>query len=498
MLFNSLKFALFFFLVIGSYSFVPRKFRVVHLLFASLLFYMSWNVKYVLLMLTSIVITYVCGLLISIAKNDHSGIRTKKCIVAVTFSINLLILILFKYFNFFIDKINSILTTFSLPVIGVQFNVLLPVGISFYTFQALGYIIDVYRGDVEAEKNFFKYALFVSFFPQLVAGPIERSKNLLSQIDRVSQIEIYRDRDVISGAILMLWGYFMKMAVADRAAILVNTVYDYYWLHGFFGLTIATCFFALQIYCDFASYSIIATGAARILGFTLMENFNAPYFARSVREFWQRWHISLSTWFRDYLYIPLGGNRVSAKQKHINTAIVFTVSGLWHGASLHFIAWGMIWGLFIISGNVTKKWRDMISAKIGIKQDCFSFHSGQCILTFILTCFAWIFFRAQSINDALIIVKRMATERDMWSFFNGTIYNLGLSRQELNILLISMVVVFLVDLIRFKKNKTIDVFILEQNLWFQWIVVIAMVLFIFVFGVYGFGFDPQQFIYFQF
>jgi D-alanyl-lipoteichoic acid acyltransferase DltB (MBOAT superfamily) len=290
----------------------------------------------------------------------------------------------------------------------------------------------------------------------------------------------------------------MKMVVADRAAILVNTVYDSYWLHGFFGLTIATCFFALQIYCDFASYSTIAMGAARILGFRLMENFNTPYLSRSVGEFWQRWHISLSTWFRDYLYIPLGGNRVSEVRKNINIAIVFTVSGLWHGASLHFVAWGMIWAFYLVLENVTKKWRVMITEKNGIKQDCFSYHFGQCILVFILTCLAWIFFRAPSIIDALNIIKRIVTERDMWSFFNGAIYGLGLSRQEFNILLISMALVFFVDLIRYRKKKTIDVFILEQNLWFQWAVAITMILFIFIFGIYGVGFNPQQFIYFQF
>jgi D-alanyl-lipoteichoic acid acyltransferase DltB (MBOAT superfamily) len=459
---------------------------------------MSWNVKYVLLMLTSIITTYICSILISNTKKYQFGIRVKKYIVVEGFTINLLILILFKYYNFFLDSINSILVTFSLPIISTQFNVLLPVGISFYTFQALGYIIDVYRGDVKAEKNFFKYALFVSFFPQLVAGPIERSKNLLSQIDRTPQCKIYQYKDVISGAILMLWGYFMKMVVADRAAILVNTVYDSYWLHGFFGLTIATCFFALQIYCDFASYSTIAMGAARILGFRLMENFKTPYLSRSVGEFWRRWHISLSTWLRDYLYIPLGGNRASEVRKNVSIAIVFTVSGLWHGASLHFVVWGMIWAFYLVLDNVTKKWRIMISEKFGIKQDCFSFHFGQCILIFILTCFAWIFFRAPSIMDALNIIKRIVIERDIWSFFNGTIYGLGLSRQEFNILLISVIVVFLVDLIRYKKNKSIDVFILEQNLWFQWIVVIAMILFIFTFGIYGVGFDPKQFIYFQF
>jgi D-alanyl-lipoteichoic acid acyltransferase DltB (MBOAT superfamily) len=436
--------------------------------------------------------------LIGKTKNNHLGIRTRKYIIAAGFTINLLILILFKYYNFFIDKINLVLVTFSLPIISTKFNVMLPVGISFYTFQALGYIIDVYRGDVKVEKNFIKYALFVSFFPQLVAGPIERSKNLLSQIDDISQIKIYQYKNIISGSILMLWGYFMKMVVADRAATLVNTVYDSYWLYGFFGLTIATCFFALQIYCDFASYSTIATGAARILGFRLMENFNAPYLSRSVSEFWRRWHISLSTWFRDYLYIPLGGNRVSEERKNVNIAIVFTVSGLWHGASLHFITWGMIWALFMVLSNLTKELRKIVSVNIGIKLNCFSFRFGQCIFTFILTCFAWIFFRAQSIKDAFKIINRITKERDIWSFFNGAIYELGLSRQELNILFISMTVVLIVDLIRYKRNKTIDVFILEQNLWFQWTVIITMILFIFIFGIYGFGFNPQQFIYFQF
>ena len=498
MLFNSFKFAIFFFSVFLLYPVVPRKFRVFFLLCISLIFYMSWSIKYVLLMLISIIITYICGILISNTEDSHLRVRIKKYIIAAGFTINLFILILFKYYNFFVDKINLILGTFSLPIINSRFDALLPVGISFYTFQALGYIIDVYRGDVKAEKNFIKYALFVSFFPQLVAGPIERSKNLLSQIDKISQSKLYQYKNVISGFILMLWGYFMKMVVADRAAILVNTVYDSYWLHGFFGLTIATFFFAFQIYCDFASYSIIAAGAARILGFRLMENFNAPYFSRSVSEFWRRWHISLSTWFRDYLYIPLGGNRTSEGQKNVNIAIVFIVSGLWHGASLHFIAWGIIWAFCMVLSNLTKELRKNVSVNIGIKLNCFSFRFGQCIFTFILTCFAWIFFRAQSINDAIKIINRIAKERDIWSFFNGAIYELGLSRQEVNILLLSMTMVLIVDLIRYRTNKTIDVFILDQNLWFQWIVIITMILFIFIFGIYGFGFDPQQFIYFQF
>jgi len=496
MLFNSLKFAAFFFALIALYPIIPRKARVLYLLVASLIFYMSWNVKYVLLMIVSILITYVCGLLLESEIVTKQG--TKKIIIAIGFMINLLILALFKYYNFFIENINKIFEILTVPVFVERFDVLLPVGISFYTFQALGYIIDVYRKEVKVEKNLIRYALFVSFFPQLVAGPIERSKNLLCQVQVLPDRKVFVYNDMVSGFILMLWGYFMKMVVADRAALLVNNVYTEYMQFGFFGLSIATFCFAVQIYCDFASYSMIATGAAKIFGFKLMENFNTPYFAYSVSDFWRRWHISLSTWFRDYLYIPLGGNRVSAFRNNINTIIVFVVSGLWHGASLHFVVWGSIWAFFMVISNITKPIRKKAVQIIGIKTDCFSYGLWQCLSTFSLTCFAWIFFRAISVKHALGIIKRMFAERDIWSFFDGAIYRLGLERQEINILFFSITVVFLVDLIRYKKNMTVDVFILKQNIIFQWVLTIAMVIYILIFGVYGFGFDPQQFIYFQF
>ena len=259
----------------------------------------------------------------------------------------------FKYFDFILENINAVLNQVNVTVIHSPFDIILPVGISFYTFQALGYSIDVYRGEIKAEKNFFKYALFVSFFPQLVAGPIERSKNLLQQIDSIEDIKVFNYRRICNGLILMLWGFFLKMVLADRIAVLVNTVFDKYYMYSSFELVVAAVGFAVQIYCDFSSYSTIACGAAEVMGFRFMENFESPYFSLSIKEFWRRWHISLSTWFKDYLYIPLGGNRCSKVRNNVNLMITFLVSGLWHGANWTFIASGeAIHGMYQVIGRI--------------------------------------------------------------------------------------------------------------------------------------------------
>lgn len=340
MLFNSFDFMLFFPIAVSIYFIVPSRVRYIWLLITSYCFYMGWNPKYALLIAVSTVITFLSGLLIDYISVHRIPRVYKKWVVAGSFIINIGILVFFKYFNFLFYNINALLTHIGLFPIHKSFDVILPVGISFYTFQALSYTVDVYRNDIKAEKNLLKYALFVSFFPQLVAGPIERSKNLLNQINHAEKTELWNYRRITSGAVLMLWGLFQKMVIADRASIIVDHVYDLYWMYGSIELILATVLFALQVYCDFASYSMIAVGAARIMGFELMENFNTPYFARSVKEFWRRWHISLSTWFRDYLYIPLGGSRCSATKKYRNLMITFLVSGLWHGASWNFIIWG--------------------------------------------------------------------------------------------------------------------------------------------------------------
>ncbi len=492
MQFNSLEFMAFFPVVIAVYFVIPRKCRSIWLLFASYWFYMSWSPKYALLIGFSTVVTYLCGIGIEAYRDS------RKMILAAGLVVNLLILGLFKYGNFALGTLDYILRALRLGEIERRFNLLLPVGISFYTFQALGYVIDVYRGETRAEKNLIRYALFVSFFPQLVAGPIERSKNLLRQMREIEDIRLWNAERVTSGAILMIWGLFMKMVIADRAAILVDTVFDNYQMYGRPALLIAAAAFSFQIYCDFGSYSLVAIGAAKIMGFSLMENFNTPYFAAGIRDFWSRWHISLSTWFRDYLYIPLGGNRKGERRKALNLMIVFLVSGLWHGADWSFVLWGGIHGAMQVAEDVrNRKMRPGSGTGLRIPQR---------FLTFALVTFAWIFFRADSVKDAFGFIRQIisggagiAAAAEQTARTAGTgIFALGLDRVEWIILLVSLAMLFAVDLIRYRRKQTIDAFLMERKRWVEWAAVIVLIEMLFIFGEYGPAFDAQQFIYFQF
>lgn len=495
--FNSINFMIFFPVVLALYFVIPKALRQIWLLAASYYFYMSWNARYALLIAASTLITYVSG--IAIERYRDSGRTGRRLTVLFScLGINLGILLFFKYGNFLIASLDRGLELLHIGSVDQRFYFLLPVGISFYTFQALGYTIDVYRGDVRAETNLIRYALFVSFFPQLVAGPIERSKNLLSQMQNIAEIKLWNARRVTSGTILMIWGFFVKMVIADRAAVLVNTVFDNYRMYGSTELVLAAVFFALQIYCDFGSYSLIAIGAAKIMGFELMENFNTPYFACSIRDFWSRWHISLSTWFRDYLYIPLGGNRRGRVRKSVNIMIVFLASGLWHGADWSYVVWGGIHGAYQVIGDYLASFREKCIRKLRVNTACFSWKFLQTAVTFILVVFAWIFFRADSIGDAFHYIRRIWMRPTPWVLFNGEIFTLGLDRPEMNILLVSICMLGLVDLVRYRKKMTLDVFLMQQNLWFRGGIMIGLVVLIFVCGKYGVGFDPQQFIYFQF
>lgn len=300
------------------------------------------------------------------------------------------------------------------------------------------------------------------------------------------------------GGVLMLWGFFQKMVVADRVSIIVDQVYDSYWMYGSIELLFATILFALQIYCDFASYSLIAIGAAKIMGFQLMENFSTPYFSQSIKEFWQRWHISLSTWFRDYLYIPLGGNRCSRFRRYFNVMTTFLVSGLWHGASWSFIVWGGLHGFYQIVGDILKPWKEKITNRFQVKTKSFSYKIGKILITFILVDFTWIFFRMNSLRHSLKFIFRIFSQWDPWVLFDQSLYNLGLDQSEIHILFIAFMTLFLVDLIRYKKNITLDAFLDEQCLWFRWTTIFFVLFFIIIYGVYGPNFDAKQFIYFQF
>lgn len=476
---------------------MPKKFRQLWLLLASYYFYMGWNAKYALLILASTVITYACSILMGAAAGT-GNLRRRRMILISCLVSNLALLVFFKYFYFLHDTFSAVMSIFGVSVAPSSLDIVLPVGISFYTFQALGYTIDVYRGTVKAEKNFIRYALFVSFFPQLVAGPIERSRNLLGQIEKISCGKSWSFDKVTRGLLMMLWGFFMKMVIADRAAVLVNQIFGIYYMFSGVALTIAIVLFAIQIYCDFASYSIIAMGAAKILGIELMVNFEAPFFSRSIGEFWRRWHVSLSSWFRDYLYIPLGGGRCPKPRKYFNNMVTFIVSGLWHGASWHYVVWGAIQGVYIVIGDILKPAKTKFYEKFHVRVKTFGYQFFQGLCTFFLFTVSLIFFRADTVADAVYYIKRMFTTFDVWSLFDESIYYLGLDKKEMSVLLLGIFILILVDAYYVRRKALFDSLVKGQCLAVQYVIVAAVLVMVIVFGVYGEGYDASQFIYFQF
>ena len=498
MLFNSLEFLIFFPIVVVLYFAFPKKIKQFWLLIASYYFYMCWNAKYIFLIFFSTVITYCSGLLLERIKglplDEKRYIRYKKITIAAGFLLNLSGLCYFKYMNYFFSVIAAVFRAAHIELNVPAFDILLPVGISFYTFQALGYMMDVYRNEIHAEKNFFKYALFVSFFPQLVAGPIERSKNLLGQLDKPQKFSFEAARE---GLLLMLWGFFLKIVLADRIALFVDTVYGDSQTYGGGYLIVATMLFAVQVYCDFYGYSVIAAGGGRVLGIHLMENFQAPYFAVSVAEFWRRWHISLTSWFRDYLYIPLGGNRRGKARKYINLMTVFLISGLWHGANTSYIIWGGINGAYQIAGEIGKPVRDKIVSILGLNRKSFGHRMLQTLGTFLLVDFSWIFFRADGLKDSLRIIKQIITVRNPWIFFDGSLYECGLNRANFWLMLFSLCILWFADYCKVKGIQ-IRQMIIRQDYWFRWIFVSLSICGILTFGMWGAAYDAADFIYFQF
>ncbi len=488
MSFNSMQFLLFFFIIVVLYYAIPNRIRWVWLLVVSYFFYMTWNPKYVFLIIISTLITYAGGLLIDKAEK----VRIRKLLVFLSISSNLGILFMFKYYDFFSTSITRIFYYFHISVNMPSFDFMLPVGISFYTFQALSYIIDVYRKDVKVEKSLAKYALFVSFFPQLLSGPIQKSKHFMKQ---VYEDHYFNYNNVKSGLLLMLWGYFQKTMVADRIGNIVNTVYSNPANYRGFIIVTATVFFAFQLYCDFSSYSNIAIGAAQVMGFRLSRNFERPYFSKSIREFWKRWHMSLTSWFMDYLYFPLGGSRCSKARKYFNVMIVFMVSGLWHGSSFTFVVWGTLHGIYYIVENLFSPVGDMLVRKFKIRTSSFGYKLSMILINFILVDFAWLFFRATSFKNAVVLIKNIFYFNPS-VFTDGSLYKLGLDSSNFFVAMLSLGIVFIVDLLQRTKNLRDE--LLKQNMVFRWSLYLTSAIVILIFGVYGSGYDIQQFIYSRF
>ena len=495
MLFNSLSFLIFFPIVLLLYFVIPKKLRYILLLVASYYFYMCWNAKYALLLFGSTIITYLAGLIIKAARQR---VWLKKLAVAFSLILNLGILFFFKYFDFVFRTLETVLGEFEIAFESPKLDILLPVGISFYIFQAVGYTIDVYRDKINAEKNILRYALFVSFFPQLVAGPIERSTNLLSQLKNVDKLKLWDTKRIQSGVLVMLYGYFMKMILADRIATVVDTVYDpvgFVQYSGFVVL-IAAALFSVQIYCDFAGYTYIAIGAAKIMGFDLMNNFNTPYLAVNIKDFWDRWHISLTTWFKDYLYFPLGGSKRGKVRKYFNILIVFILSGLWHGAAWHYVVWGTLHGICRIVGEMTQNFRTKIYKALRFKRDTLATKLWQITFTFMMVTGLWMFFRGENVHQTIRLIRQMLTYNP-WVLTDGSLFNLGLDAKEWNVMLTSLLVLGIIDICKYKKIDLVNIF-MQQNLWFRWLFFYAGIMAVVVFGVYGPQYNAAQFIYFQF
>lgn len=486
MLFNSWQYLIFYPIAAGAYFLMPKKWKNLWLLLASYYFYMGWNAKYVVLLLFTTVVTYTGS---RILERHRKG-----WVLLLTIAVNFGILFYFKYARFAWNNLAALCRLAGIPLRERAFDILLPVGISFFTFQAVGYTIDVYRGEIYAERNFFRYALFVAFFPQLVAGPIERSKNLLKQLNKTYSFSYDRMRE---GLLLMLWGFFLKLVIADRAAVFVDTVFVDPGRYGGLYIPVACVLFAFQIYCDFSGYSIIAMGSAKIIGLDLMDNFNAPYYSKSVGEFWRRWHVSLGSWFRDYLYIPLGGSRKGKIRTYGNVMIVFLTSGLWHGAAWNYVMWGGLNGLFQVAGEMAKKLRKGFREFFCIRENGFSHRLLKTFITFVLVDFTWLFFRVNGLRNSLSVLKSVVTGFNPWIFTDESLFLCGLDRKNFYLLVLSIVVLMAAD---YKKYKGICIreCILRQDFWFRWLVFAGGTLFVLIFGIWGGNYDAKSFIYFQF
>ena len=422
MLFNSLEFLIFLPITFAVFWLTPNKWRWIPALIASYYFYMYWNPRLVSLILFTTLVSYVCGILV---ERNHDKPKLKKIILAATLVASIGTLLFFKYFNFLYEAFFDVAVMLGANEPLGYFSIMLPVGISFYTFQTASYVIDVYKGDIPAERHLGYFALFVTFFPQLVAGPIERPADLLPQLRAEKSI---RKIDYVGAFRFMMVGFFKKIAVADAIGVIVNTTYENVAAATGLSSLVSTVLFAVQIYCDFSGYSDIAVGCAKLFGVNLIENFKTPYASRSIKEFWNRWHISLSRWLRDYIYFPLGGSRVKQARWVLNTFIVFFISGLWHGASYTFIVWGLLHAAYQVIGKYTLSARDNLWGRVIKKSDSKIISVIRTVCTFLLVDFAWIFFRASSLTDAGLIIKKIFTDYSVNpEYLKQTASNLSIS-----------------------------------------------------------------------
>ena len=499
MSFQSFKFAVFLAAAVGGFYAVPKKGRLAVLLIFNILFF-EWADPFAgIWLLSSVCLTWGCALLV-----EKGADRTKRrLLIGACLSFQLILLAVFKYLPVWNEIINKTygrgLQIVHLDV-AAKFGLVAPIGISFYTLEAIGYLIDVSRGKYPAEKSFWRFAAFLSFFPNIMSGPIERGDHFLGQLREITEKkrrELLNYDRVMQGLIAMLLGYGMKLIVAQRAEILVNQVYSMYQDANSFTMLMAALFYAVQIYCDFASYSMIAVGVGRLFGFELVQNFKQPYFSRNLTDFWRRWHISLSNWLRDYIYIPLGGGRKGLAVRQRNILLVFLISGLWHGGAPQFLAWGLLHGAGQVVQDFYKKAKQAVfgEAKIGLEK---LRHMLSVLLTFFTVMCFWIFFRSESVSMAVICLKNMFTRWNGFLYWRQFLFTMGLEKTQFFIAVAGIAVLFGIDLISEKKKQEPAVWIYRMPLPVRWAICLFLIGAVFVVGQYGKGFDPSGFIYVEF
>lgn len=488
MVFNSIEFIVFLIIVLPIYFLINKKYKSIVLLVSSYYFYMAWKPEYIILIIISTIFNYFIAKLID--KNKDISIKKVYLLICIIF--NLTLLFVFKYLNFMIESVNEIIHIFDSKYSINTVNLLLPMGISFFTFQALGYVIDVYKNEIEPENNLIKFSLYITFFPQLVAGPIEKASRLIPQFYEEHKFEY---QNVVSGLKRMILGFFKKIVIADRLAVAVDTIYNNPQSYSGLPLILATFAFGVQIYCDFSGYSDIAIGVSKIMGFDIMENFKRPYFSKNISEFWHRWHISLSSWFREYVYIPLGGSRVKRSRIYFNILITFLISGLWHGASWTFVIWGALHGIYLILSRVLKPFRERISDIIKLNKYPRLQSTIRVITTNLLVMFAWIFFRANNLKDAIYIVNNLFVNlNDVFNirYILNSLSNMGLSNIEVISAILSIIILIIISFIQ--RDKSISKLISTQKLIVRYFIYSGIIMYMIIFSYVG----NSQFIYFQF
>ena len=482
MSFLSPSYFLFFPITVFVYFALPQRARNGWLLLCSWFFYLCAGPEYFVFLLGTVLVCYFVA--IYLEKTPRKGMLVGCLLLFIG------VLGLFKYLRFGADTLSRLLALVGLDWSPVVPKLLLPAGISFYLFAAMGYLIDVYRGKIPAEKSFLKCALFLSFFPALLSGPIGRGDKLLPQFDSLHKFNYVNLRE---GLFRFLWGAFKKLVLADRLAVVVDTVFAAPGNYGCIQVILAACAFSIQIYCDFSAYSDMAVGSAWVMGFELTENFRTPYFSRSIAEFWRRWHISLSSWFRDYLYIPLGGSRRGTVRKYVNVLIVFAVSGLWHGAAMTFIIWGLLNGFYQVISALTASLRARARTVLPLGEDSKLLALWQMGWVFLLSTLAWVFFEAGSLTAALEVLRNMI-KPVLWDV--GGLAAMGMGRKEFLVAGLGFLVLLGVDVRSLKADPAREVAAAPR--WIRWGVYLFLLLSAVIFGSYGTGYDAQSFIYGQF